>query len=163
MCNTLIYPVNEERCPNKKLLLELLEIIHYLFYFRFDYTYLSLNKPLSQRMLFETSYKNYYFRLVHNLWQRKGKEKRRCDCQNIKYLTENTRYHINSASESRIWTFSERQVPVYKDLDIENLRQKNKRDLNQKRNLSNIIYDYITAKEVAQFRPCSLTSLKNGE
>ena len=105
------------------------------------------------------------FRLVKSLWQRKDKEKRRCDCQNKNYSaeTENTRYHFNSASESKIWTISERQIPVYKDFDIENFRQKNKRDSNQERNSSNIIYDYITAKEVAQFRPCSLSSFKNGE
>ena len=64
-------------------------------------------------------------------------------------------------SEPKIWTISERQDPVYEDLDIANFSQKRKKDSREKRNSSNTIYGYITAKEVAKFRPCSISSIES--
>ena len=90
---------------------------------------------------------------------------RRCSCQNGigKYATENRRHipKFNMTSEPKIWTISERQDPVYEDLDITHFSQKRKKDSREKRNSSNIIYGYITAKEVAKFRPCSISSIES--
>ena len=103
-----------------------------------------------------------FSRLVQYLRQRIN---RRCSCQNGigKYVTENRRHNpqFNMTSKPKMWTISERQDPVYEDLDIANFSQKRKKDSREKRNSSNIIYGYITAKEVAKFRPCSISSIES--
>ena len=76
-----------------------------------------------------------------------------------KLLKENFRF--KKAAGPKVWTSSSRQDPIYEDIDIENHCQKRRRDSNQKRNSQNIIYGFITAKEVAKFRPGPETGVKS--
>ena len=137
MCKTLIYPVNKEGCQN---IIVLIVFGAFQVFTHFHYFLIS----------------TYNFRLVQYLRQRLGNE---CTCHKAKY--EENRRAIHHSSEPKIWTLSERQDPVYEDIDIEKFRQKRKINSYQNRNSSNIIYGYITAKEVAKFRP--ITSPKSGE